>query len=110
MSSRRYRIQLTELSLQDLEDLLDYHIGQGSEASGRKTVATLRKAVDPLDKHPELGREVPEFPGQHIRELIRPPYRIVYLIKGEKIFILRFWRSQRNIKGQPFILANRREL
>ena len=42
-----------------------------------------------------MGRIVPEFGQTLLRELVRPPYRIVYRIDPEQIRIVRIWRSAR---------------
>lgn len=35
-----------------------------------------------LARFPESGREVPELPNSGLREIIHPPYRIVYRLVG----------------------------
>ncbi len=51
--------------------------------------------IERLKKHPEIGRIVPEFNQKKLRELIRPPFRIVYLREPYKVRIVRVWRSER---------------
>ena len=41
-----------------------------------------------------MGRHVPERPREDLRELIKPPYRIVYRV-GEAIKILTIFRASR---------------
>ena len=41
-----------------------------------------------------MGRHVPERPLEDLRELIKPPYRIVYRV-GEVIRILTIFRASR---------------
>lgn len=50
-----------------------------------------------LQEFPELGRIVPEYRNDHIREIIFRPYRIVYRIDYEtKLYeIARVWHSAR---------------
>jgi toxin ParE1/3/4 len=38
---------------------------------------------------------VPEFNLANLKELIRPPFRIVYRRDQDKVRILRVWRSER---------------
>jgi plasmid stabilization system protein ParE len=58
--------------------------------------------VDALEKFPHLGRVVPEEKDENIREIIFPPYRIIYqvLSKQSVIAISRIWHGAR---GQPEI-------
>jgi plasmid stabilization system protein ParE len=58
--------------------------------------------VDLLAQFPELGRMVPEEQDENIREVILPPYRIVYLVFAEThvIAIARIWHGAR---GEPEI-------
>jgi len=44
---------------------------------------------------PESGRIVPEFDQPWLRELIRPPFRIVYRIDQQRLRVVRIWRSER---------------
>ena len=38
---------------------------------------------------------MPEFNEKNIRELIHPPFRIVYLNEERTIHVIRVWRSER---------------
>lgn len=48
-----------------------------------------------LADFPESGRIVPEFGIAKLREIIYPPFRIVYRLDGNKVKIIRVWRSER---------------
>jgi toxin ParE1/3/4 len=60
--------------------------------------------VNYLSKHPLIGRLIPEFEEENsLRELIRPPYRIVYrIINSERIDIIRVLRSSQNFLPEMF--------
>ncbi|MDD5524247.1 MAG: type II toxin-antitoxin system RelE/ParE family toxin, partial [Smithella sp.] len=47
---------------------------------------------------PQSGRVVPEFNIENLREIIFAPFRIVYRLDGNKIKIVRIWRSERLLK------------
>jgi toxin ParE1/3/4 len=55
--------------------------------------------TDRLQEFPELGRIVPEYRRNDIREIIFRPYRIVYRIDHdrERCQIARIWHSARGI-------------
>jgi len=45
-----------------------------------------------------IGRKVPEFNIEKIRELIHGPFRVVYLREEQSIHVVRIWRSERLLK------------
>jgi len=45
-----------------------------------------------------IGRIVPEFNSEDIRELIHIPFRIVYILESKVIYVVRIWRSERLLK------------
>jgi toxin ParE1/3/4 len=78
----------TDTAIQDLNDIGDY-IAKDSGRYAEITVQKLFNTVDILEKHPLLGKIVPEFEDENLRELIRGNYRIVYqLIDKYRIDIL----------------------
>jgi len=72
----------TDSAIQDLNDIGDY-IAKDSGRYAEITVQKLFNSVDILEKHPFLGKMVPEFEDENIRELIRGNYRIVYQLIDE---------------------------
>ena len=58
-------------------------------------------SLDQIADFPESGRVVPEFEQPWLRELIRPPFRIVYRLDGERIRVIRVWRSERLMTDIP---------
>jgi toxin ParE1/3/4 len=58
-------------------------IHQDSSHYASVVVASLVASVDRLQHFPESGRAVLEFDDPSVRELIKPPYRIVYRLVGQ---------------------------
>ena len=83
------KILVSESAFTDLEDI---------PKIGAETVSAIIEHVQVLIKHPEIGRKVPEFNDEYIREIIHPPYRIVYLKEIKTVQIIRVWRSERILK------------
>ena len=50
---------------------------------------------------PDMGRIVPEFGPQFLRELIHPPFRIVYRREPKYVRIVRIRRSERLLRLTP---------
>jgi len=46
-----------------------------------------------LEKFPESGRVVPEFPELPYREVVISPYRFFYRVKEEVIWIVAVWHG-----------------
>ena len=82
-------------ALGDLEEILEYYRDQQAPQTGERLVADVIKDIELLADHPDIGRIVPEFDLQDLRELIRPPFRIVYRREQGKVRIVRIWRSER---------------
>ena len=62
----------------------------------------LMAKVDLLEQFPKIGRVVPEEQDENIREIILPPYRIIYRVLAENhvVAIARVWHGAR---GEPEI-------
>ena len=46
-----------------------------------------------LAKFPESGRVIPEFPELPHREVLVPPLRFFYRVKGKTVWIVAVWHS-----------------
>ncbi|MCL2414731.1 MAG: type II toxin-antitoxin system RelE/ParE family toxin [Bacteroidales bacterium] len=89
------KIVWTDKAIDDLDDI-GHYIDIDSEKYAKIVVSRLFKAVDILERHPQIGRMVPEFSSENIRELINGNYRIVYTIKNQfQIDILTIHHSAR---------------
>ena len=89
------KVSFSESAVNDLISIKEYYFEQGVPDIGQKFVTEIFKHVETLIDHPDIGRMVPEFNEEHIRELIHPPFRIVYLRDNKSIQIVRVWRSER---------------
>ena len=46
-----------------------------------------------LERYPESGRVVPEFPDLPFREVVLAPYRLFYRLKGDTVWIVAVWHG-----------------
>lgn len=92
------QITFAASAVQDLEDLKAYYAGEGSPETGKRLVTDIVTRIEHLSAHPLSGRVVPEFQVEHLREIIYPPFRIVYRSEKNKVRIVRIWRSERVLK------------
>lgn len=96
--AQQARITFAESAIKDLEDLQAYYAGEGAPDVGKRLVTDIMAAVERLGTHPLSGRGVPEFHVEHLREIIYPPFRIVYRHDKNKVRIVRIWRSERLLR------------
>ena len=88
-------IRFAESALADLEALRSWYTEQDAPEVGEHLLREIIDSIGALAEHPEMGRMVPEFDQPFLRELVRPPYRIVYRRDPRHVRIVRVWRSER---------------
>ncbi|MFZ0916757.1 MAG: type II toxin-antitoxin system RelE/ParE family toxin [Candidatus Udaeobacter sp.] len=91
-----YQVVVSRTAHADLGEIVAFIARDNPTAAvrfGRELVAHTRK----LENFPQIGRVVPEFRIETLRELIHGSYRIVYQINERKkmIEIARFWHGSR---------------
>ncbi len=88
-------IIFAESAFRDLKDIQTWYQEQQAPAVGDRLVGEIIVQIGRLADFPESGRIVPEFGIAKLREIIYPPFRIVYRLDGNKVKIIRVWRSER---------------
>jgi plasmid stabilization system protein ParE len=88
-------LYISESAIADLDEIAEWYSQQGTPHVGARRIADIFKRIGALRNHPGMGRIVPEFDQPLLRELIHPPFRIVYRRRSKKIWIIRIWRSER---------------
>ncbi len=73
-------------------------IQQDSPSSAALVIERLLAAIDQLPSFPESGRMVPEYQDPTVREIIRPPYRIVYRLRQEEIHLITVHHAARLLR------------
>ena len=96
--SDRTRVSFAASAVKDLEELRAYYETRQVAEVGEKLLAAILSSIEALQTHPEMGRIVPEFGRDNLRELIHPPFRIVYRRDRTKVRIVRVWRSERLLR------------
>lgn len=82
--------------MDDLQAIRDF-IGRDSPKYATLVVERIVAAVDVLDQFPLAGRMVPEHSRDDLRELVRPPYRIVYRVLEQGVHIVTVFRASQPI-------------
>jgi plasmid stabilization system protein ParE len=91
----RVAIRFAESAIADLEALKRWYAEQDAPDVGDRLVQEIVTRIEALRDHPEMGRIVPEFDQPFLREVIHPPFRIVYRRDPKHVRIVRVWRSER---------------
>lgn len=89
------KVCLTDSAVSDFRELQLYYEEQPAPQVGQRFVEEILERIETLSDNPDIGRVVPEFATDNIRELIHKPFRVVYLRESSTIFIVRVWRSER---------------
>ncbi|MBX3707001.1 MAG: type II toxin-antitoxin system RelE/ParE family toxin [Pseudomonadales bacterium] len=88
-------IRFAESALADLESIRAWYGEQNVPEVGERLIGEIVASIEALADHPDMGRIVPEFDQPFLRELIRPPFRVVYRRDPKHVRIVRVWRSER---------------
>lgn len=85
MAKGGYRVQWVTPAKADLLEAVAF-IRREQPAAARRLYAEIQRQTKLLRTHPMLGRVVPEVKNRYLRELIVPPFRILYrLMPHERI-------------------------
>ena len=91
-------ISFASSAVADLEDIQAYYNNEKVPHVGKRLTSEVIAQIERLADHPMSGRVVPEFNVEHLREIILPPFRIVYRYDKKRVRIVRIWRSERQLK------------
>jgi toxin ParE1/3/4 len=80
-------LRWTEQATQQLEAIAEY-ISVSSPVYAEQVVERIVVRLRQVQEYPESGRLVPEAPNVDIRELVEPPYRLIYRVRSETVEIL----------------------
>ncbi len=94
----RISVGFTESALRDVEEIRYWYREQGVLEVGDRLITEVFDRVERLVDNPDIGRVVPEFDQPFLRELIHPPFRIVYRRDPERLRVVRIWRSERLLR------------
>lgn len=96
----RRSIGFAESAIADLEDIRAWYAELGAPEVGERLLGGVISQVERLATFPESGRMVPEFGIALLREIIHPPFRIVYRLELDegRVRVVRVWRSERLLK------------
>lgn len=98
--SEKYKVIWAATAENDLADIVA-HVANNSPTNALKILGEIKETSLQLYHHPERGCIVTELQDQGIlqyRELIVPPWRVMYRTVGKNVFVLSVLDSRRNVE------------
>lgn len=98
--AREHKVHWTQAAAGDLDALLDY-MAQDSPDAALQVSGRIRQAAGRLKFVPLRGRVVPELRDQGIvtyRELVVPPWRVIYRVDASLVLVLAVFDGRRDIE------------
>lgn len=95
-----YDVRWSETSEKDLIDIIEY-IAEDNPLNAYGIFKKIKRKTFSLYTFPDRGRIVPELQAQGItqyRELVVPPWRIIYRISERKVYVLSVLDGRRNVE------------
>jgi toxin ParE1/3/4 len=98
--SQPYEVVWSRIAEQDLISIIKY-IHADNPLTAQSSLQKIKAKASKLRSLPQRGRIVPELQQQGIlqyRELVIPPWRIIYRISSALVYVLLVMDSRRNIE------------
>jgi plasmid stabilization system protein ParE len=95
-----YAVNWTTTAEHDLEAILEF-IAEDSSDKALRIFTKIRTKAASLNILPERGRIVPELKEQGIvlyREMVLAPWRIIYRVSGQTVYVLAALDARRNLE------------
>ena len=97
---KSYNVWWSETAENDLIYIVEYIAGENS-LQANKIFGDIRKKAENLHTFPDRGRIVPELKDQGItlyRELIIGPWRMMYRVSEDSVYVLSVLDSRQNVE------------
>jgi toxin ParE1/3/4 len=96
-----FSVLLTDAAARDLEDIYDYIELHDSRSKADHVIGRIEKAFDSLSEDPERGaypRELIALGLQEFRQIFFKPYRIIYRMMGNNVYVLLIADGRRDMQ------------
>ncbi len=93
------KIRFTPSARGQLVEGLEY-IRRDNPAAAGRVRKNIERRLRRLEKYPQSGRAIPEFPDLPHREVVIPPYRFFYRVHVGAVWIIAVWHSAQQ-PGEP---------
>lgn len=93
------RLRWTEQAVDQLSAIAEY-ISLSSPVYAEQVLERIVLRLRQIQRFPESGRRVPESGHADARELVEPPYRIVYRIRYDTVEVLAIAHGRQDLPSQ----------
>jgi toxin ParE1/3/4 len=100
VTAPRYTVHWSGTAQADLQELLEF-LAAASPAAALRLLLLVEQRAARLTTLPLRGRWVPELAAVQVREyreLVVPPYRLVYRVSGNAVHVMAFLDARRNLE------------
>lgn len=97
MVGRRRRVSWTDAAWAALQDAAEY-IAADSPRAASEFVERIISVTSSLQTLSSRGRVVPELANPSIRELIVSPFRLIYQVRPDEVFVLMLLHEARDFR------------
>ena len=97
-----FAVQLTDDAARDLEEIFDYISRQDGTGSAEYVLERIEQAFQSLSALPERGsypRELLELGIREYREVFFKPYRIIYRVRGDGVYVMVIADGRRDMRA-----------
>lgn len=101
MNGQSFEVVWAEVAIQDLERIVDF-IEPEAQMAAQRLFDRIAEQSTTLETLPFRGRVVPELACYEIsvyRELLIPPYRLMYRIDGGRVLVVAVFDGRRDLEG-----------
>jgi len=91
------KIRFTPSALLQFLEALSY-IRRDKPLAAQRFRKRAEKILRRLEKHPESGRLIPEFPDLPHREVIITPYRFFYRLEKKTVWNIGLWHGAQEVQ------------
>lgn len=102
MAPPPFDVRLTRGAEDDLEKLYDYLADRGSLATADALLDAILEKVEALERFPHRGsipQELSQLGIRTFRQVVLPPYRIIYRVIGQEVFVLVIADGRRDMQA-----------
>lgn len=97
-----FLVQLTDDAARDLEEIYNYIDRHDSPGRADHVLRRIEKAFSSLSEHPHRGsypKELLDIGIREYREIFSKPYRIIYRVTEDNVYVLVITDGRRNMRG-----------
>ena len=97
-----FLVQLTKDAARDLEEIGDYIDWVDAPGRADHVLEQIEKAFHSLSEHPQRGnspKELRDIGIREYREIFFKPYRIIYRVMGDNVYVLVIADGRRDMQA-----------